>query len=109
MGGMERRTEEWTVGNGWMEWSGERMNGRMESMFDSGMDGCLGEKRRKVSILGGFFGGVSERTKKNLKKLGKVRKKLAKVSLHLRFGVCQVVYKCILTFINFLKLFANFF
>ena len=60
--------------NGWMEWKGERMNGRMESMFDSGMDGCLGEKRRKVSILGGFFGGVSERTKKNLKKLGKVRK-----------------------------------
>ena len=59
------------------------MNGRMESMFDSGMDGCLGEKQRKVSILEGFFGGVSERTKKNLKKLGKVRKKLAKVSLHL--------------------------
>ena len=59
----------------WMdEWSGERMNGRMESMFDSGMDGCLGEKQRKVSILEGFFGGVSERTKKNLKKLGKVRK-----------------------------------
>ena len=52
MGGMERRTEEWTVGNGWMEWSGERMNGRMESMFDSGMDGCLGEKRRNESILG---------------------------------------------------------
>ena len=74
MGGMERRTEEWTVGNGWMEWSGERMNGRMESMFDSGMDGCLGEKRRKESILGGFFGGLSERTKKNFKKLGKVRK-----------------------------------
>ena len=61
MDGMERRTEEWTVGNGWMEWSGERINGRMESMFDSGMDGCLGEKQRKVSILEGFFGGVSER------------------------------------------------
>ena len=52
MGGMERRTEEWTVGNGWMEWSGERMNGRMESMFDSGMDGCLGEKKENESILG---------------------------------------------------------
>ena len=24
--------------NGWMEWKGERMNGRMEAMFDSGMD-----------------------------------------------------------------------
>ena len=74
MDGMERRTEEWADVNGWMEWSGERINGRMESMFDSGMDGCLGEKRRKGSISGGFFGGVSERTKKNLKKLGKVRK-----------------------------------
>ena len=73
-GRMKRRTEEWTDGNGWMEWKGERMNGRMESMFDSGMDGCLGEKQRKVPILEGFFGGVSERTKKNLKKLGKVRK-----------------------------------
>ena len=49
------------------------MNGRMESMFDSGMDGCLGEKRRKGSILEGFFGGVSERTKKKLKQLEKVR------------------------------------
>ena len=67
MGGMERRTEEWTVGNGWMEWSGERMNGRMESMFDSGMDGCLGGKRRNESILGGFLGGLSERTKKTSK------------------------------------------
>ena len=74
MDGMERRTEEWADVNGWMEWSGERMNGRMESMFDSGMDGCLGKKRRKESILGGFFVGLSERTKKNLKKLGKVRK-----------------------------------
>ena len=74
MDGMERRTEEWADVNGWMEWSGERINGRMESMFDSGMDGCLGEKQRKVPILEGFFGGVSERTKKNLKKLGKVRK-----------------------------------
>ena len=54
-----------------MEWSGERMNGRMESMFDSGMDGCLGEKRRKGSILGGFFlgGGPNEQ-----KKPQKVRK-----------------------------------
>ena len=73
MGGMERRTEEWTDGDGWMEWSGERMNGRMESMFDSGMDGCLGEKRRKDSILGAFLGGLSERTKKTFKKLEKVR------------------------------------
>ena len=67
MGGMERRTEEWTVGNGWMEWSGERMNGRMESMFDSGMDGCLGEKRRKGLILGGFFGGCPNEQKKTSK------------------------------------------
>ena len=85
-GRMKRRTEEGTDVNRWMEWKGERMNGRMESMFDSGMDGCLGEKRRTESILGGFFGGLSERTKKNLKKLEKVRKskkKLEKVSLHL--------------------------
>ena len=71
MDGMERRTEEWTVGNGWMEWSGERMNGRMESMFDSGMDGCLGEKQRKVPILEGFFGGG---VRTNKKKPQKVRK-----------------------------------
>ena len=57
--------------NGWMEWSGERMNGRMESMFDSGMDG---RETEKIIDVGGFFGGLSERTKKNLKKLGKVRK-----------------------------------
>ena len=71
MDGMERRTEEWADVNGWMEWSGERMNGRMESMFDSGMDGCLGEKRRKGSILEGFFGGGSERTKKKPQKVRK--------------------------------------
>ena len=52
MDGMERRTEEWADVNGWMEWSGERINGRMESMFDSGMDGCLGEKKENESILG---------------------------------------------------------
>ena len=55
-GRMKGRTEEWTVGNGWMEWSGERMNGRMESMFDCGMDGCLGEKKENESIFGLILG-----------------------------------------------------
>ena len=64
MGGMERRTEEWTDGNGWMEWKGERMNGRMESMFDSGMDGCLGEKRRNESFFGGLMLGAVRTNKK---------------------------------------------
>ena len=67
MGGMERRTEEWTVGNGWMEWSGERMNGRMESMFDSGMDGCLGEKRRTNQFWGPHFGGWANEQEKHPK------------------------------------------
>ena len=71
MGGMERRTKEWTVGNGWMEWSGERTNGRMESMFDSGMDGCLGEKRGERIDFGGLVLGAG-RTNKNKKT--KVRK-----------------------------------
>ena len=38
--GMERRTEEWTDGNGWMEWTGERRNGRM-----NGWEKWSGERR----------------------------------------------------------------
>ena len=34
--------------NGWMEWKGERMNGWMEWIFDSGVDGCLGEKENEL-------------------------------------------------------------
>ena len=66
-GRMKGRTEEWTVGNGCMEWSGERMNGRMESMFDSGMDGCLGEKRRTSRFWGLDFGGWANEQKKKQK------------------------------------------
>ena len=73
-GRMKRRTEEWTDGNGWMEWKGERMNGRMESMFDSGMDGCLGEKKENESIFGGLMLGAG-RTNKKKQKLETVRKR----------------------------------
>ena len=61
--------------SGWMEWKGERMNGRMESMFDSGMDGCLGEKRRTSRFWGLDFGGWANEQKKT-----KVRKRLETVS-----------------------------
>ena len=79
-GWMERKTEEWTDGTGWMEWKGERMNGRMESMFDSGMDGCLGEKRID---FGGLLLGAG-RTNKKKQKLEKVRKQLANVSKNIK-------------------------
>ena len=60
--------------SGWMEWKGERMNGRMESMFDSGMDGFLGEKRTTNRFLELNFRGCANEQKKTSKKLEKVRK-----------------------------------
>jgi len=68
--------------SGWMEWKGERMNGRMESMFDSGMDGCLGEKRTTNRFWGLILG--AGRTNKKKQKLEKVRKQLANVSKNIK-------------------------
>ena len=88
--------------NGWVEWKGERMNGRMEwmdgmerrtdewtdeSMFDSGMDGCSGEKRRTNLFWGLDVGGWANEKKKKTQKLEQVRKKLQTFNFELMWSL----------------------